>query len=203
MRVWDGSSDASISFSNDDGSNLATIVENDLIQASIIDRLQAISNVQLIYSNQIKHFEQNEHSVKVQLNDDSIINTKLLIGSDGVNSIIRSKGDFNVTKWDYDQVGIVATVKLSSRQMNETAWQRFLPTGPIALLPLDDQYSSLVWSIKESMASELLHLNDQDFAMRINQAFVHEHFKNQFAINAKNLTDNALDLISQSNSFCF
>lgn len=57
---------------------------------------------------------------------------------------------------------------------NETAWQRFLSTGPIALLPLNDEYSSLVWSIKKPLAKELLELSNEEFASRVNNAFVNK-----------------------------
>lgn len=57
-------------------------------------------------------------------------------------------------------------------QTNHTAWQRFLSTGPIALLPLDENYSTLVWSIKKEHAKQLLDLPDDLFAQQINHAFV-------------------------------
>lgn len=53
-----------------------------------------------------------------------------------------------------------------------TAWQRFLSTGPIALLPLNDEYSSLVWSIKSRFAKELIEIDDEKFVHRVNEAFV-------------------------------
>jgi 2-polyprenyl-6-methoxyphenol hydroxylase-like FAD-dependent oxidoreductase len=69
-------------------------------------------NLKVVYSNQIKAFKQNDEDVEIKLNDNIDIRTKLLIGSDGVNSFIRQKADFDVTKWDYEQTAIVATLKL-------------------------------------------------------------------------------------------
>lgn len=60
----------------------------------------------------------------------------------------------------------------NKKQENRTAWQRFLSTGPIALLPLNDEYSSLVWSIKTKHGLELVQLDDEKFVHRVNEAFV-------------------------------
>lgn len=79
-KVWDGCSDAAISFRNDDDSNLAIIVENDLIQASLSENLNKIENLRVIYSNQLKDFKVNDNEVELKLNDNINIKTKLLIG---------------------------------------------------------------------------------------------------------------------------
>ena len=132
-KVWDASSDASISFRNEDGSNLALVVENDLIQASLNQNLKSIENLNILYSSKVKDLKQEYQNVELTLNDKRTINTKLVIGkkrmlnfyseilnifinklgSDGANSFIRNKVNFNVMKWDYDQTAIVATLKLS------------------------------------------------------------------------------------------
>lgn len=78
--MWDGSSDAFISFRNDDGSNLALIVENDLILASLNEKLSQFDNLKIINSTKIKNFDQNDQIVDLKLYDDSTISTKLLIG---------------------------------------------------------------------------------------------------------------------------
>jgi hypothetical protein len=54
-----------------------------------------------------------------------------------------------------------------SQPHRHTAWQRFLPTGPLALLPLpgpDDRLCSIVWSIDEEKRRPLLAMDDAAFA---------------------------------------
>ena len=119
MHVWDGSSDSFITFnssSNDqdtDNNHLALMVENDLIQASLSHELNKYENIDIFYSNEISDFRNDHQNVNLKLKNGQELNTKLLIGSDGANSFIRNKADFKVTKWDYDQVAIVGTVKLT------------------------------------------------------------------------------------------
>jgi len=78
--VWDASSDASISFRNEDGSNLALVVENDLIQASLNQNLKSVENLKILYSSKVKDLKQESQNVELTLNDKTTINTKLVIG---------------------------------------------------------------------------------------------------------------------------
>ena len=84
FKVWDACSDASISFRHEneiDDTNLAIIVENDLIQASLADKIDKFSNLKVIYSNQLKDFKVNDQSVDLKLSDNISLKTKLLIGT--------------------------------------------------------------------------------------------------------------------------
>ncbi len=57
---------------------------------------------------------------------------------------VRSAAGLRTVGWSYEQRGVVATVE--TRYPNGTAWQRFLPEGPLALLPARGNYSNIVWS---------------------------------------------------------
>ena len=61
----------------------------------------------------------------------------------------------------------MATVR--TKQPNDTAWQRFLGTGPLALLPVRDSYSNVVWSTSVAEAARLEALTPQEFALNVNQ----------------------------------
>ncbi|CAF0870520.1 unnamed protein product [Didymodactylos carnosus] len=94
---------------------LAYIVENDVIQYAILERLKAL-NIQPLLNSKIKQFEYdkvNQNSVLLHFENRSSIRTKLLIASDGYQSTIRELAKISTMKWDYDQFGIVATVQLA------------------------------------------------------------------------------------------
>lgn len=97
------------------------------------------------------------------------------VGADGFNSPVRAFAKIPSFGWSYDTQAIVATMHHSPRGVyegpNTTAYQRFLPTGPIAFLPLAPTVSSLVWSTKPSLAAALLACEPDVLASMINAAF--------------------------------
>ncbi|KAK6638914.1 hypothetical protein RUM43_007184 [Polyplax serrata] len=114
------------------------------------------------------------------------------IGADGYNSMTRRTLGCQYLSSNYDQKGIVATLKLVEPSENIIAWQRFLPTGPIALLPLTEELCSLVWSIDTKEAENLLKLSDEDFVEAINSAFLKAYPRNEVVSSVTNCIDSVL-----------
>lgn len=71
----------------------------------------------------------------ITLEDGRVIKARLVVGADGAASKVRSSAGIGTWGWDYDQRGVVATVRLEGGA-GRTAWQRFLPNGPVAVLPV-------------------------------------------------------------------
>jgi 2-polyprenylphenol 6-hydroxylase len=86
----------------------------------------------------------------------------LLVAADGAGSPLRERAGIGTHGRDYGQRAIVAHVH-TERAHAQTAWQRFLPTGPLALLPLADGRSSVVWSLPEAEARRVQALDDAAF----------------------------------------
>ena len=102
--------------------------------------------------------------VVIELENGDIIDTELLVGADGAQSLVRKSlgRDESLLSWQYHQMGLVATLKISpSDEPNVTAWQRFLPSGPIALLPLGPTTSSLVWTVPKAELQGLLNMKEE------------------------------------------
>ena len=106
------------------------------------------------------------------LTDQGPVRARLIIGADGARSAVREWLHVGVTARDYRQSAIVATVA-TARPHQRTAWQRFLGTGPLALLPLYDGSCSIVWSAADALARELLALTPDAFGERLAAASDH------------------------------
>ena len=93
----------------------------------------------------------------------------LVVAADGARSWVRQQVGIFSNRFEYNQLGIVAKIK-TSKLHDDCAWQKFLSTGPIAVLPLDDNYSSIVWSASRDYANDLIALSDGDFQALLGQS---------------------------------
>ncbi|HEU4627774.1 MAG TPA: 2-octaprenyl-6-methoxyphenyl hydroxylase [Steroidobacteraceae bacterium] len=98
------------------------------------------------------------------------IKARLIVAADGAHSSVRAAAGIGATIEDYEQVAIVANLA-ADRPHDGTAYERFTPTGPLALLPLFDGSYGLVWSKSPPEASRVLALDDASFLVELQQCF--------------------------------
>ena len=103
---------------------------------------------------------------RLQLQGGRTIKAKLVVGSDGGNSKVRQMAQLRTVSWSYKQRGLVATVATDST--NTSALQVFLPNGPLALLPVRDGFSNIVWSTTPAQAAELEAMQPDAFVHEVN-----------------------------------
>ena len=171
MRVWDAVGGGSIHFDCAElgEPDLGHIVENRVIQLALWERLEAAADVRLLCPAAGAELTLNEEAARLDLADGRRLTARLLVGADGRDSFVRDRLMIATRGWLYDQKAIVANVQ-TEKHHRETAWQRFLPTGPLAFLPLRDGHCSIVWSVTESRGDELLALDEQRFARELGEA---------------------------------
>jgi 2-octaprenyl-6-methoxyphenol hydroxylase len=98
------------------------------------------------------------------------LRARLVVAADGANSLVRAAAGLEANVEDYQQVAIVAHVA-SSRPADGTAYERFTPSGPFAVLPLQDGHYGIVWTLSPAAAEEILALSDADYLARLQVAF--------------------------------
>jgi ubiquinone biosynthesis monooxygenase Coq6 len=81
---------------------------------------------------------------RLTLSDGATVSARLVVGADGGRSRVRELAGLRSVGWWYNHHAVVSTVLTD--KPTHTAWQRFLPTGPIALLPSVGGYANIVWS---------------------------------------------------------
>ncbi|KZT74380.1 ubiquinone biosynthesis hydrox [Daedalea quercina L-15889] len=187
MQVWDGLSDARITFSVSEmltpGSTapneMAILVENLNLQRALLHRISTMPGVSILDKTRVQTIQKEESEGNgwplVYLSNGRVLRARLLVGADGFNSPVRSFTGIGSYGWAYDTQAIVATMNHHPRTAfeppNTVAYQRFLPTGPIAFLPLSDTASSLVWSTRPNLAKALQASDPAILTNVINAAF--------------------------------
>jgi len=171
MHVWDATGGGVIDFDAADlgEPNLGYIIENRVILAALLDRMVEFENIDFFCPAEIAELQWGG-TQHITLADGRAISAPLVVGADGSCSRVRDEAGIETTGWGYDQTAVVATVK-TSRHHRDTAWQRFMPTGPLAFLPLPRGYSSIVWSTSPEQADRLMALDDSAFLDQLQNAF--------------------------------
>ncbi|MDX1654232.1 MAG: UbiH/UbiF/VisC/COQ6 family ubiquinone biosynthesis hydroxylase, partial [Candidatus Competibacteraceae bacterium] len=171
---WDATGPGHIHFDAADlgEPQLGWIIENRLIQAALWARAEAFANVQLLCPAQLEWLAVEDDRIRLRLGSGRYLSSRLLVGADGARSRTRILTGIAAGGWGYHQQAVVAVVA-TERSHRETAWQRFLPTGPLAFLPLADGRCSIVWSTTPEQAGKLLALEEGDFAAELAAAFGH------------------------------
>ena len=184
MRVWDAAGDGELTFDADalGRRELGWIVEHGLL----VDRLWsalAAAVVQVHCPARVVELEQHDDGARLRL-DDGVLDARLVLAADGADSTVRELAGITTDTHDYGQRGVVAFVA-SEQPHAETAWQRFLPGGPLALLPFVDPgqhdapsasdrpgcTGSIVWTLPDAAAERALTLDEDRFNRELTAAF--------------------------------
>jgi 2-octaprenyl-3-methyl-6-methoxy-1,4-benzoquinol hydroxylase len=172
MRVWDAAGGSELAFDAEalGQPQLGYIVENALLVDRLWAALSRAPNIARHCPDSLASFEQGEEGVDVALASGARLRAKLLLGADGAHSRVRELAGIDWRGASYGQRAIVAYVR-TQRPHEDTCWQRFLPTGPLAFLPCADGRCSIVWSLPEDEAARLLALDDARFLEELTRAF--------------------------------
>ncbi|MEK6770821.1 MAG: UbiH/UbiF/VisC/COQ6 family ubiquinone biosynthesis hydroxylase [Pseudomonadota bacterium] len=150
---------------------LSYIIENRVIQAALFERLQQFTNVHVLCPVEIAGIDLTAGHGAVRLADGRVLVSSLIVGADGAHSKVREAAGLATFTHDLAQQAIVATVRTAMPHA-DTARQVFLPTGPLALLPLPEaDCSSIVWSADNDRADILKALDDDAFRGELAAAF--------------------------------
>lgn len=173
MRVWDSQGGAEIHFDSAELGfpQLGWIIENRLIQYSLWQCANRQAGITLLSPARLAGLRMDaDDGVRIELEDGRRLHGRLVVGADGAGSRVRRLAGIEITGRDYDQQALVTTVRTELSHA-ETAWQRFLPTGPLAFLPLADGQCSIVWSHHGAEADVLAQLDGTTLGQQLTDAF--------------------------------
>jgi len=181
MFVWEQAGAGQIQFDSAElgVSKLGAIIENNVLQQMLLEKVKAADSITCFCPQEITQIDYNSDRSE-QAGSDSAVSTvtlssgkkiqaALLVGADGVNSSVSAAASIQRTKHAYQQQALVCNVTTSKRHQN-TAWQCFMRSGPLAFLPLYNGQSSIVWSLDERAAEQTMALDDEAFKLALAEA---------------------------------
>ena len=152
---------------------LGYVAENRVLGDVLYHRLQQNSRLGLHCPAELVDLDQQGDRVIATIREsskESEISARLLVAADGVISHVRSLLHIGSSVQDYGQCAVIANVTPGIRHDN-IAYERFTDTGPIAFLPMTRNRCSVVWTVPENQAAELMRLDDDEFLRQLQQRF--------------------------------
>jgi 2-polyprenylphenol 6-hydroxylase len=147
--------------------NLGYIAENAVLQrACVASLLEARAT---LVSASLETMTVHDDYMRLVLQSGQALTARLVVGADGARSRVRAQLQLPAHTRDFRQQAVVATVQ-TQRPHEMTAWQRFLSSGPLALLPLFDGSCSIVWSLPEERAAVLRDCSVDAFESQLQAA---------------------------------
>ena len=172
MQVWEQDSPSLVLFTSkdlesteyQDANYLGAVVEDSALVNALWDQIRGIC----IPDTQLQELHVDDNVVRVTTSQGKTYSTRLLVAADGGNSWVRKTCGMAWNGFDYNRSALTCTVQLST-PMPTRAFQRFLPTGPLALLPTrSPNHATIVWSTTPQEALEYKDAPPQELVERVN-----------------------------------
>jgi 2-octaprenyl-6-methoxyphenol hydroxylase len=152
-----------------DGEPLGYMLENRHTRAALAQAIGA-AGIEVLAPARVARAEAGPREVAVSLADGRVLTAPVVVGAEGRGSVIREQAGIGAIGWDYNQVGVVATVRLE-RPHAGVAHEYFLPSGPFAILPLTDDRASLVWTETARAGAALKSARPEIFHAHLQRRF--------------------------------
>lgn len=148
---------------------LGHTIENRLLGRALHDRVAASPRIRLVHAR-VATLEAGTDSIGLTTDAGERGETRLLVAADGAQSVVRAALGIEASNSDYGQHAIIAHVE-TTRFHDYTAYERFTPAGPLAVLPIGEGRSAVVWTLAPAAASRALGLDDTAFLAELQAAF--------------------------------
>lgn len=172
MRIWDAGSPAQIEFDSTEIAQpyLGYIIEHNVMRQTLWHQLQAQENVRIYHDTSPRVLHEKSATIQIQLDNGEHLTANLLVGADGKDSWVAKQAFLADSLKSTTEYALVATLR-TEYPHQKIALQRFLATGPVALLPLADPHLvSLVWSTTQQEVGYLEAATDAVFNQKLAEA---------------------------------
>lgn len=145
---------------------LGIVVENRWLGHVLLDAVRQDDTIEVMAPNKVTAIKRLAAGYQVEFEGGQTRAVSLLVAADGAESALRANLGISAQVHDTGTFALVANVEVLASH-NNTAWERFLTTGPLALLPLSQQRLALVWMGPREYIHQLNHLCDNALSAEI------------------------------------
>ena len=149
------------------------MVEARVLGLALLARLQQLPNVVWLCPATLESVDFQPESAVARIRHDGMthdLRTRLVVAADGADSAVRNIAGIEFERTEYGQSAVVTTVTINQPHQN-TAYERFTGTGPLALLPMSSNRMAVVWSTRTDNVEALLGLSDEEYLTRLQGTF--------------------------------
>lgn len=165
-----GSGSSTLHADKEQVASLGYVAQASAIQGALASACNKQTGVQWLKGSFIEHLVATDSCQQLHLNSGAIIEAKLLIVTDGSQSPTRAKLGINMNTTVYGQTAIAGFID-TDKFHNQTAYERFTPEGPLALLPCGPKRFALIWCAEAATVKHLLALPEDEFRHRAQKLF--------------------------------
>ena len=152
---------------------LGYVVEARVLGLALLTRLQQLPNVTWLCPATLENVDFQPENAVARIRHDGTtrdLRARLVVAADGADSAVRNVVGIDFERTEYGQSAVVTTVTINQPH-NNTAYERFTDTGPLALLPMSDNRMAVVWSTRTDNVEALLGLTDEEYLARLQERF--------------------------------
>lgn len=146
------------------------MLEDRYLRRALLAAMDRNANITQIEGRRVIAQDINASGVSATTDDGQVLRARILVGCDGRDSAVAQRAGIKRTGWEYGQTALVCAIA-HDRPHQGCAQQFFMPAGPLAILPLPGNRSSIVWSERTDTATEIHAMNDADYLNALRPRF--------------------------------
>ena len=155
-KLVQGPSQFSLHFDNNEihDGPMGQMVEDRFIRKALFTKINKNKQIDYKFNSKVTEHKKQSGYISITLDNGKKLNTKLLVGADGRNSELANRADIKKSGWKYNQSALVCAIEHEADH-NGVAWQYFMPSGPLAVLPMTGKRSCIVWTEQNANAKAI------------------------------------------------
>lgn len=173
IQIWSNDSSEYLKFenANKEENNFGTILNHNFIAGELTSNLKEKDNIDFIFDSTIKSLKNKKNKgvnfkIKNKKGEEEEIDTNLMISAEGGNSFLVNESKLYYKGFSHNQKGLVTKLKVD-KNFNYS-FQKFINKEVIGILPLKDNFCSIVWSVNNDYFDYISNLNEENFLEELN-----------------------------------